>query len=301
MEPIDDTWRYCSQFHGYLANLNWCPQAVPCKAQSQDDWAVAGLWNARRPCHQQYIRRQRPARPSHKMTGPCRALPEGLVTNNIRRQCPARSSHKMTGPCRALPEGLVTNNNIRRQCPARPGDYKMTWALSGFAGVLLPTIISAGNALQGLVTKMTWTLPGFAAIAYFHPQYHPQATPCKALSLRWHGPARVLQNMLQRCAQQYSSIKCCQDLPRFAQIYHDLPRFTTICRFQPCGFKAFPDPNSSTSAMECRDFLAANFNGDQLRTFFLQLMMHLATFKRMAWRTEFYNQWKDLHSGTGIS
>ena len=90
-------------------------------------------------------------------------------------------------------------------------------------------------------------------------------------------------------------------LLRFAQIYHDLPRFTTICRFQPCGFKAFPDPNSSTSAMECRDFLAANFNGDQLRTFFLQLMMHLATFKRMAWRTEFYNQWKDLHSGTGIS
>ena len=138
------------------------PQATPCKAQSQDDWALP-------------------------------ALPEGLVTNNIRRQCPARSSHKMTGPCRALPEGLVTNNNIRRQCPARPGDYKMTWALSGFAGVLLPTIISAGNALQGLVTKMTWTLPGFAAIAYFHPQYHPQATPCKALSLRWHGPARVLQ------------------------------------------------------------------------------------------------------------
>ena len=69
-------------------------------------------------------------------------------------------------------------------------------------------------------------------------------------------------------------------------------------------FSAFPDPNevpSSLSAMECRDFLAANFNGQlgpKLRTFFLQLMMHLATFKRMAWRSEFYNQWKDLHSGT---
>ena len=128
-----------------------------------------------------------------------------------------------------------------------------------------PTISSAGHTLQGPVTKMTWACKGAA----------------------------------EHVAEVRA--KCCQDLPRFAQIYHDLPRFTTICRFQPCGFKAFPDPNSSTSAMECRDFLAANFNGDQLRTFFLQLMMHLATFKRMAWRTEFYNQWKDLHSGTGIS
>ena len=104
------------------------PQATPCKAQSQDDWA----------------------------------LPEGLGTNNIRRQCPARSSHKMTGPCRALPEGLVTNNNIRRQCPARPGDYKMTWALSGFAAIASPTISSAGHTLQGPVTKMTWACKGAA-------------------------------------------------------------------------------------------------------------------------------------------
>ena len=200
---------------------------------------LQGFENARRPCHQQYIRRQRPARPSHKMTGPCRALPEGLVTNNIRRQCPARSSHKMTGPFRALPEGLVTNNNIRRQCPARPGDYKMTWALSGFAGVLLPTIISAGNALQGLVTKMTWTLPGFAAIA-FSPTIssagHTLQGPVTKMTWACKGAAEHVAKGARNNIHQLSVAKICQDLPRFTTICPDLPRFAG---FSPVASKLF--------------------------------------------------------------
>lgn len=140
----------------------------------------------------------------------------------------------MTGPCRALPEGLVTNNNIRRQCPARPGDYyKMTWALSGFAGVLLPTIISAGNALQGLVTKMTWTLPGFAAIA-FSPTIssagHTLQGPVTKMTWACKGAAE------RNNIHQLSVAKICQDLPRFTTICPDLPRFAG---FSPVASKLF--------------------------------------------------------------